>query len=215
MKKLIFIYCLFSIFLSGCSNKIPGLTEEEKSMMVTYASDLLMQYSPNHDTRLIPIEKQQENEVDIPLDENSEIENLKETQETTSFLIENIQITYQGYEILETYGDKNNPGISEITASKGKDLYVFHFSLKNLKEVSYLLDMSLENIDYQMYKDSQKIYPLIGIFSNNLFCFKDTFAPKEEKEAVLIVQMKKDEFLSEEIILKIMDDTKEKNIILL
>ena len=203
------------MLLFGCGNQIPDLTEEEESMIVTYASDLLMQYSPNHDTRLIPIEKQQENEVDIPLDESSEIENLKETQETTSFLIESIQITYQGYEVLETYEDKNNHGISEITASKGKDLYVFHFSLKNLKDASYLLDMSLENIDCQIYKDFQKVYPLIGILSNNLFCFKDTFAPREEKEAVLIVQIKKDEFLSEEIILKIMDNTKEKNIILL
>jgi len=53
-KKIIMAILIIGMFsICGCGNKIPELTSEQSSLITTYATDLLMQYSPNHDTGLI------------------------------------------------------------------------------------------------------------------------------------------------------------------
>ena len=42
-----------AMLLRGCGNAIPEMTEEEESMIVTYAADLIAQYDPDHTSRLI------------------------------------------------------------------------------------------------------------------------------------------------------------------
>ncbi|MBE5851812.1 MAG: hypothetical protein E7299_02490 [Lachnospiraceae bacterium] len=67
MKRKIIIALLVGsiISLTGCGNKIPELTEEQKSLVATYASDLVVQYSPEHDTRLIDIEQEAKRREEI------------------------------------------------------------------------------------------------------------------------------------------------------
>ena len=67
MKKKIAIAILIGsmISLCGCGNKIPDLTEEQKSLVATYASDLIVQYSPEHDTRLIDTEEEAKRREEI------------------------------------------------------------------------------------------------------------------------------------------------------
>ena len=51
--------------LMGCGNAIPEMTQEEESMVVTYAVDLLAQYSPDHTSRLIDTEKEAARRAEI------------------------------------------------------------------------------------------------------------------------------------------------------
>ena len=54
-----------SAMLVGCGNAIPEMTQEEESMIVTYAADLLAQYSPDHTSRLIDTEKEAARRAEI------------------------------------------------------------------------------------------------------------------------------------------------------
>ena len=67
MKKRIIIALIIGsvISLCGCGNKIPELTQEQTSLVATYASDLLVQYSPEHDTRLIDTDKEAKRREEI------------------------------------------------------------------------------------------------------------------------------------------------------
>lgn len=77
MKKLIFsssILMVCALLLSGCGNEIPEMDEEERSMVVNYAADIVQRYDSNHPVKLQTLISASENELheDEPEQNNSE-----------------------------------------------------------------------------------------------------------------------------------------------
>ena len=52
-KKLITIGLLACLFLSGCGNAIPELTEEQQNMVTEYAVGTVLKYSANYEDKII------------------------------------------------------------------------------------------------------------------------------------------------------------------
>ena len=166
-KKLITAIIIGGMLsVCGCGNKIPELTEEQSSLVATYASDLIVQYSPEHDTGLIDIEEEAKRRAEVAekaakvqaivdaqkaVEEQERLEaeeklNNTETHDATKqevvkgtmedmkqFLgLENITLSYQGYEIATSYPSEDaEEWTPTIDATTGKNLLVVKLGVQN------------------------------------------------------------------------------------
>lgn len=62
------------LFMAGCGNEIPEMNEEERSMVVNYAADIVQKYDSNHPTKLQVI-------TSLPEESEPEAENEENTTE--------------------------------------------------------------------------------------------------------------------------------------
>ena len=132
MKKKIY-YCsgillAGMLFFSGCGNEIPEMNEEEKSMVVNYAADIVQKYDSNHPTKLQVMVQNMDpvTEGQISNDENPEIIPEEETfkkQEDLQKKEDSTDTTGKMAEVKD-----NTVENSEMTLDEAIKYDGFHFS---------------------------------------------------------------------------------------
>lgn len=158
MKKKVKIIALgmaLTLMLGGCGNSIADLTEEETKQISEYAAITLLKYDASNRSRLVDLSKfeepvaeevlaepeelpqeqpEEEMEPSVPVIENvPEPEPEKPTATVNSILgiSEDFVVTYQGYELVDSY-DGGSGGLFSLDAGTGKMLLVLKLALSNL-----------------------------------------------------------------------------------
>lgn len=144
IKKKIYYYSgvllAGMLFSSGCGNEIPEMNEEEKSMVVNYAADIVQKYDSNHPLKLQAM-IQNENAASVTEEQIYEDENpedvLKEEasakQDDSEKKEDSADTTGKMAEVIDNTVENNERTLDEIIMAGG-----FHFSYEGYEtEESY------------------------------------------------------------------------------
>lgn len=166
--------------LTGCGNTIPELTEEEASLVATYAADAVLQFSKNNDSRLLDTEKEGarreelEKRVEEIREQMKEEEQEEEQEEAgqsgsmgsvgdsavpaagvesiASFIgLDGFEVSYGGYEIKESYAENEfDEWDPTIEATEGKNLLIVKLDVTNTKDTPAVADVLSKNVMFHI-----------------------------------------------------------------
>ncbi len=166
LKKCIILGMTASI-LTGCGNVIPELTEEEASLVATYAADAVLQFSVENESRLMDTEKEtarreemEKKVAEIREQLAKEEEELEEeamaqgggtgsdassaqgAADIASFIgLDGFEISYAGYELQKSYPPEQEDWELTIDATQGMNLLVVKMNATNTGSAPAVLDM--------------------------------------------------------------------------
>ncbi len=219
MKKNIaalLILCIFSFALTGCSNEIPEMTEEQNALITEYAANLLLKYHVDYEGKLVdtsvpPVEKPM---VEIPQEVVSDNTTAEEpTVSGSDVLIETtekpekvsltlaqvlgvtgFEVNYRGYEVCDSYPSSDMSAEDLFFAMKaggGNKLLVLKLDITNTSGQELLMDtLSMTDLNCKILmneNDEQRAY--ISMLENDFMAINRHFAADESYEAVIITEM--------------------------
>lgn len=182
--KKIMVLGMVSCLLTGCGNVIPELTEEEASMIATYAADVTLSHSRESTSRLMDTEaetarleelskKIEEMQKEKAAEEEKEEESGAKTAEYTSGAgtagenlqtVENIanfigldgfQVSYDGYEIKKTYAvDETEEWEPTFDATTGKNLLIVKLKVTNISGAPAVADVLSKDMMFSIEGDN-------------------------------------------------------------
>lgn len=164
------ILAVFMLFLSGCTDSIPEMTEEQQKQVTEYAAQLLLKYDARYESSVLTEEEMKEIEEELiwraeleaqireqeqqamQEQENAENGNSSDNAGTDvatpanadidEFLgLDGIQIEYVDYIVCDCYPMEAGAWQGVTRASSDSaSLVVFRFTVQNTSGVDYLLD---------------------------------------------------------------------------
>lgn len=223
MKKMMYYSGLLiagAVLLSGCNNQIPEMTEEEKTMVVNYAADIVQRYDSNHPAKLqmltpepevpapeeLPDETKEEQisggsqepeTSEAPDMENEVIDNAAESTEVTldDFLqLDGFHFSYEGYEITEEYPDFETESYFAMNATTpDHTLLVLKFSANNQSQTEKTLDMIQKKVRFKMEINGEVKNALTTMLLNDFANYQDVIAAGDTVELVVICEIPKEQ----------------------
>lgn len=206
--------------LTGCGNVIPELTEEEASLIATYAADVVLESSKEDNSRLMDTEEETQRREDLSkkveeLREKKKQEEEEKEQEvkgssgdSSAFgeQVENIagfigldafQVSYSGYEIKKSYaeneGDEWEP---TFDATSGENLLIVKLKVTNITDNPAVADVLSKNMLFSIRGDNGiNSMACVTMLLNDFSTAQDEIGAGESKEYVLITQI--DESITE------------------
>lgn len=215
MKKMI-VLGIVSCLLTGCGNRIPELTEEEASLIATYAADVLLENSRERTSRLIDTEAEttRRNELAekverIKKKQAAEEEEEKKSQEAggtssgtalASVGTENIagfigldgfQVSYDGYEIKKSYlADEEAEWGMAFDASSKKNLLIVKLNVTNISDAPAVADVLSQDVLFSINNGAGiNSMALMTMLLNDFAYAQDEIGAGESKQYVLITQI--------------------------
>ncbi|ABX43213.1 hypothetical protein [Lachnoclostridium phytofermentans] len=204
-KRLLLSLAVVSMFgLTGCASSI-RLTENENNIIAEYLSGVLLSQQRSYDQALI-----EPSPTPIPVatvtptpsaEKPSTVSNKGNTnghqtganiQANSDFTevigIKNLTIEYTGYDIVNSFSDE----YFSLDASKGKQLMVIKFNVKNTSKNATKLQLTDAGIQYQLDIDMGTILkPQLTFILNDLRYIDLEIGGKETKEAIVIFEVPK------------------------
>lgn len=219
VKKIIIVGAV-SCLLMGCGNAIPELTEEEASLIATYAADVVLESSKESSSRLIDTEEEaaRRDELSEKIEELKKKQAEEEEEETEESgqpeystasgvqRVENIadfigldgfQVSYDGYEIEKSYAaDKEEEWEPTFDASSGKNLLVIKLNVTNMTDVPVVADVLSKDMMFSIRGDNGvNGMAYVTMLLNDFSSAQDEIGAGESKQYVLITQI--DESITE------------------
>ncbi|MCI8383170.1 MAG: hypothetical protein HFI07_15515 [Lachnospiraceae bacterium] len=221
--KKIFTLGMVCCLLTGCGNMIPELTEEEASLIATYAADVVLENSKDNNSRLMDTEEETARLTELSekvekLKEKKALEEEEEREEAeqssggsggasanaltvdsiASFIgLPEFQVSYDGYEIKKSYaaeeGDEWEP---TFDATSGKNLLIINLKVTNISDAPAVADVLSKDMKFSV-KGDQGIngMALVTLLLNDFSFAQDEIGAGESKQYVLIAQI--DESITE------------------
>lgn len=216
--KTCIVFGMTACILTGCGNVIPELSEEEASLVATYAADSVLKYSKYNESRLMDTEKEavRREELEKKVAEVRE-KMLKEEQEEengggaggngsssaqgegaadmASFIgIDGFTVSYTGYELHKSYPPDEQEWELTIDATTGMNLLILKFNVTNTGGEPAVLDVLSKNIRFHIDGKTQEGEAIGGTALMTMlltdFAFaQDELAPGESREYVLMIQV--------------------------
>lgn len=223
--KKVMICCAVSCLLTGCGNVIPELTEEEASLISTYAADALLNNSREDLSRLMDTEAetQRRNELaekvaDLKKQQAIEEEEEKEeaqkaegsagaggsaagserVENIASFIgLDGFQVSYDGYEIKKSYqAEEDSEWEPAFDASPGKNLLIVKLKVTNISDYPAVADVMSKNMLFSISGEGGiNGMALVTMLLNDFAYAQDEIGAGESKQYVLITQI--DESITE------------------
>jgi len=221
-KKLIVVLLLMTT-LTGCIQKF-DYSEEQTDTAAEYMAGLMLKYDTTYKAGLVEMKdivaEQEANATPTPNaipnstgDQNTSASDLtdapkKEYTLTQVIGEEGFDLQYTGYIVADTYPEDATDAYFSIPAREGNQLVVLSFQLKNKLDKKNTLDLTQADITYQLDVNVGTVYePPFALLENNLKLIDMTLKAKEEKEVILIFEVKKDVVMNN-INLMVTRDTK-------
>lgn len=225
MKKLIpysGVLIAGAVLLSGCSNAIPEMDEETKSMVVSYAADIVQKYDSNHPAKLqLPEDSAEEaaaehkteeeeasaatqeptseEEVYLPEEtgqENEIIDNTMENSDVTldSFLqFDNITFSFEGYETADFYPAAGTEIYFSMNSTEGNKLLILKFAASNQSAGEETLDMLQTGIRFKVQINGEIQNAQTTMLLNDFANYQGVIAQGESVELVVVCEIPDDE----------------------
>ena len=220
-KNLVSVFLLYSalaLVLTGCGSKLPELSEEENELVAEYAAGIALDNSENYDSGIASAEEIEKEQKRIEREEkraqattqattSQETEQPQQTTDTTaqtevayvdlvSFLeLSNVAITFQGFEIYDSYpADTDTGNYISITSQGDTELLVCKFSVENLSdaenEINILDKKALFRIGINGGTD---ISALPTLLPDDMTTLKDIIGSKATIEVVTVSEVTPEE----------------------
>ncbi len=221
MKKEItggglFLFVL--LFMMGCGNKIPEMTDQQQDLVVEYAANTVLKYDQNYGSRLIDLSLVENAEAKEPAQEEQapdeaedeeqqkdneavqgDVEVIDRTQNSQeefnsieSFLqLDSVRITYTGYKTVDMYPDENESSdlYFFMNATPGNQLLVLEFMAENLSGSDMELNIAQSNARFKIVVDGVEKNALTTMLLNDLAYFNGMLAAGESRELVLVCEI--------------------------
>ena len=208
---------MVSCLLTGCGNVIPELTEEEASLIATYAADVTLSHSRESDaSRLIDTEAEsarleelaekieamqkeqelEEEEEAKPTEYSSSAGGAEESQQKVENIadfigLDGFQVSYDGYEIRKSYAaDETEEWEPTLDATAGKSLLVVKLKVTNISGAPAVADVLSKDMMFSISADGGVSNMAFVTMLLNDFAFaQDEIGAGESKQYVLITQI--------------------------
>lgn len=217
--KKIMVLGMVSCLLTGCGNVIPELTEEEASLIATYAADVTLSHSRESTSRLIDtaaetarleelsekIEKMQKDKV---LEEEQEEEtkaaeytsssaggaeeNLQRAENIADFIgLDGFQVSYDGYEIKKSYAaDETEEWEPTFDATAGQNLLIVKLKVTNISGAPAVADVLSKDMMFSIEADGGiSSMAFVTMLLNDFAFAQDELDAGESRQYVLITQV--------------------------
>lgn len=217
-----------ALLLSGCGNEIPDMSEEEKSMVVNYAADIVQKYDKNHPVKLQTITIQEEEmetaaaeeadtaKTDIPemdtTEPDTENSDVQETAEEIAaevspemtldnfFQTEAFHFSYEDYEIDDSYPQSGTEAYFAMNATAGNKLLVLKFQVENQTQTDAELDVLHMGIRFRVQVNGETKNALTTMLLNDFANYQDVIAAGESRELVVVCEIPQEQETSVETI---------------
>ncbi|MCM1135345.1 MAG: hypothetical protein NC400_07180 [Clostridium sp.] len=213
---------IFSVmFITGCGNKIPELSEAEQDLVVEYAANTLLKYDKYYEKKLIELtveqemiydqlqatraeeEKAAENKepAESTMEPDSEVSIIDNTGEAVSqnisikdFLkLDSVDIAYAGFEASEVYPEQGEDLFFIMNATNGNELLVLKFLAKNESGTEANLDIAGTQTRFKIVVNGVEKNALTTMLLNDMAYYQGTIASGEEVELVLVCEVPKEQ----------------------
>ncbi|MEY8525118.1 hypothetical protein D7X98_18790 [bacterium 1XD8-76] len=215
----IIVLGVVSCLLTGCGNCIPELTEEEASLIATYASDVTLGHNKESESRLIDTEKERarRDELSAKIADLSEKQAAEEETEAgqyvndgavaqTEYRAENIadfigldgfQVSYDGYEIKNSYAaDETDEWEPTFDATVGQNLLIVKLKITNVGGVPAVADVLSKDMMFSIQGDNgMGGMAFVTMLLNDFAFAQDEIEAGGSRQYVLITQI--DESITE------------------
>lgn len=199
---------LAGALLTGCSNQIPEMTEEERTLVVNYAAEAVVRNDANYKGKLLSEGELQEIEAEEAekkareeaaqkaaeeaaqqsATSSTEAQEEESTETLDSMIaVEGIHFTYLGYELTESYPPAEDAlAYFSMDATDGNELLVVHIEAKNETAADIALSMAERGMHFQIRTDSGRQSTLTTMLTNDLSNCEETIPAGESIELVLV-----------------------------
>ncbi len=197
--------------LTGCASSSITLTDSENAMVAEYVAGVMLKYDKNYTKELIyaapnpttqpqatvePVMEPQKsddsaqgngvtpdpNATTVPEEEN--------IVELASLYSENINVTYERYELLDSYPQKSKAEEFTIESNQGSKLLVVEFKIENKNDQKTELQLSKSDLKYQLDINNDKTYyAQITPLLDDIQYFDGTIGANKSKKAVLVFEI--------------------------
>lgn len=219
-KKLAILGALgvISCLLAGCGNEIPELTEEEASLIATYAADVTLASSRESASRLIDTaaetarleelaekieklqhqkkeeeEEAQTQDMEHSVSESGEVQAQWERAENIADFIglDGFQVSYDGYEISKSYSaDSEDEWEPTFDATAGKNLLIVKLEVTNISGAPATADVLSKNVLFFIEGDNgMGGMAFVTMLLNDFAFAQEEIGAGENKQYVLITQV--------------------------
>lgn len=208
-KKLTATVLAASILLTGCTS-VPDLSQLNQDIEAEYIAGVLLKYDKNYDHALkydrsllkptpAPTRTPAPTAMKLATGGAIEVHNTtgtavgqKPDRESVSlsqmYSIKGVEVIQGSYAIKNSYGSSFAP----VTAGRGKKLIVIHFRIKNTTSRKKRVDLSADNLSYQLEIDGKTMKsPLLSIVKGDLQYFNQKVGAGNSKPAVLLFEVNK------------------------
>lgn len=225
MKRQVYLGGLLlavSVLLTGCNDAIPEMDEETQAMVVEYAVNTVRKYDKNHVNKLMEFEepeKPEENHdteevlTEVPQDTAQEkeetaqpdaeiIDNTQEEENQTIHTLDellqldNITVSYTGYETTPFYPTDDSEISFVMNATEGRELLILKFTVQNLTQEEIALNMNSMDVSYKIAVNEDTSNALFTMLLNDLSKYQGTLAAGESREMVLVREIAKEDINS-------------------
>lgn len=189
MKKKISIALVLVMLVtfSGCA-KVIALTEDEQNLIAQYASYTMIKHSRYNDSLLL---SREDLEKELKKKDNSESGGASGTTTigdpvsmTSAIGISGLEITYNGYEVLEEYSES----IVTLPDRAGKKYVFLNFNLSNTSGENKGIDMITAKAKFKAVINGTAVTHLPTLLPSDMATFnKKTVIAAGEKKNVFIV----------------------------
>ena len=215
-----------TVFLCGCTTAPYQLTEQEESIIVSYASHVVSKYNIYQGDGLVYVRQEEESEAveeiadtELPLEEEENESNpvsgasgegavdaaAEAVDINAVFGAENLHISFQGNEIRKSYVEDS---VYAVDASAGKNYLVLNFDITNVGDSEIMLDIMSQNpkisVRYLDEEGTEKnAVEAVTFLTNDLSTYEGVIAAGESSTAVLLFEIPESTSLVSELVLKV------------
>lgn len=207
---------MVSCILAGCGNEIPVLTDEEASLIATYAADVTLGHNKESESRLIDtqaekarLEELEGKIADLKNQQGSEKEETEEGGQTyvdsaadaaAEYSAENMadfigldgfQVSYDGYEIKSSYSaNEEDEWEPAFDATVGKNLLIVKLKITNIGGERAVADVLSRDMMFSIEGDNgMGGMAFVTMLLNDFAFAQDELDPGESRQYVLITQI--------------------------
>lgn len=218
-RRKMIVLGIVSCLLTGCGNVIPELTEEEASLIATYAADVLLENSRESTSRLVDTEAETARRNELAekvanlkkeqVFEEAEEEKSRETEGTSSetalvsvgteniagFIgLDGFQVSYDGYEIGKSYqAEEGAEWEPTFDAPQGRNLLILKLKVTNISGVTAVADVLSKDMLFSVKGDGGiSGMALMTMLLNDFTYAQDEIGAGESKQYVLITYINED-----------------------
>ena len=218
------IACVFVLTVTGCSNQIPDMTEEQNALITEYAAGLLLKYHADYEGKLVDtsVPPQLPPVVEMPVEEivsdNSieegmaesdlstlpeEVEQVEKPTLTIAQVLgtDGFDIKYRSYEVCDRYPStdaEEGELFFSMKAGPGNKLLVLKLDITNTSGQEAVFDtLSMTDLNCKIIingTDTQRAY--VSMLENDFLAINRTFIGAETYEAAIITEMPEDKAMA-------------------